>query len=442
MRYYFYLILLICCFAIKVHGQIITTIAGNGSAGYNGDGGPALAAEFKDPASITIDTFGNIYIDDWANARIRKLSTNGIITTVAGNGTVGYSGDGGPATAAQISAAYITISDAAGNLYIGDRFNNCVRKVNTLGIITTIAGTGTAGFSGDGGQATNAELNGPYGVALDAIGNFYISESTNNRIRKVNTSGIITTIAGNGTQGYSGDGGQATNAEFNNASCMAFDANNNLYIADENNNCIRMINNLGIINTIAGNGTATYSGDGGQATAAALYMPIGITIDAAGNIYIADTHNYRIRKVNTAGIISTIAGNGTLGFSGDGGQAIAAELSGAWGLVFDNANNLLFSDQGNQRIRKISNVGQADIEEFTNGYEQTNIYPNPSNGSFSITSNHIIDDIKIANILGQTVYEAKPNYENTILKIDNSGIYFISITSGKETITKKVIVDK
>ena len=442
---YLYISLFLSVFALNTNAQIITTVAGNGTAGYSGDGGLATNAEFKDPASITIDAFGNIYIDDWVNARVRKLSTSGIITTVAGSGTLGYSGDGGPATSAEISAAYITTSDAIGNLYIGDRYNNCVRKVNTLGIITTIAGTGAAGYSGDGGQATNAGLNQPFGVALDVTGNLYITESSNNRIRKVNTLGIITTIAGNGTQGFSGDGGQATDAELYNASGMVIDANNNLYIADEDNNRIRMINTLGIINTIAGNGTAGYGGDGGQATDAELYIPIGITLDGVGNIYIADGGNNRIRKINTSVIITTIIGNGIQGFSGDGGLAGVAELNGPWGLVFDNANNLFFSDQDNQRIRKVTNVGQAaGIQQLTGINNQVTIYPNPATNSLQVSyaGNTENTELKVLNMLGEVVMEPT-TYHSQNFTVDVSqlatGVYVVELSNSSGKLVKRLI---
>ena len=214
---------------------IITTIAGNGIAGYSGDGGLATNAELNNPYGVAVDSNGNIYIADTNNNRIRKVnSTTGIITTIAGNGTAGYSGDGGLATNAELYYPYGVAVDSNGNIYIADTYNNRIRKVNsTTGIITTIAGNGTAGYSGDGGPATNAQLNYPYGVAVDSSGNIYIADTDNNRIRKVNsTTGIITTIAGNGNPGYSGDGGPATNAELYDPSGVAVDSNGNIYIAD------------------------------------------------------------------------------------------------------------------------------------------------------------------------------------------------------------------
>jgi type IX secretion system substrate protein/SdrD B-like protein/NHL repeat-containing protein len=353
------LLLIICsALALNTNAQIITTIAGNGTAGYAGDGGQATAAELYDSYGVAIDAAGNVYIADTENHRVRKVTTTGIISTFAGNGTGGYSGDGGQATAAELKDPNGVAFDAAGNVYIADTYNHRIRKVNTAGIISTVVGTGTAGFSGDGGQATSAELNYPQGVALDAAGNLFIPDQNNNRIRKVITStGIISTYAGNGTLGYSGDGGQATAAEINGPQGVALDAVGNLFIADEDNNRIRMVNTAGIISTFAGNGTASFSGDGGQATAAELDVTEAVALDAAGNLYITDHNNNRIRKVITStGIITTIAGDGTQGYTGDGGNATAAELNQPTGIALDNVGNLYISDNGNNLIRFVCNT--------------------------------------------------------------------------------------
>jgi gliding motility-associated-like protein len=330
--------------------QIIVTVAGNGTAGYSGDGGQATAAEISRADALSFDGAGNYYIADQNNGLIRKVTTSGIITTVAGGGSSGL-GDGGQATDAEFSAPNAVIVDAAGNMYIADEYDLRIRKVNTAGIITTIAGGGFSGL-GDGGQATAAELSNPVGVVFDAAGNLYIADYSNNRIRKINTSGIIYTVAGGGSSGL-GDGGQATNAELNAPSTVVFDATGNMYITDRLNNRVRKVNTAGIITTIAGTGTAAYSGDGGQATAAEINGPWGIVFDATGNLYIADMYNNRIRSVNTAGIITTIAGNGTAGFSGDGGPAIAAELNEPGGLAF-YAGTYYIADASNNRIRKIT----------------------------------------------------------------------------------------
>jgi sugar lactone lactonase YvrE len=336
---------------------IITTVAGNGVQGYSGDGGAATAAELNDPIGVAVDSAGNIYISDFGNNRIRKVDTSGVITTLAGNGTYGFSGDGGPATSAKFDISVGLAVDSAGNLYIADEDNNRVRKVDAFGVITTVAGNGTEGYSGDGGLAINATLFEPKDVALDSAGNIFIADAGNNRIRKVATSGVITTFTGNGTQGYSGDGGLATSAELSGPCSVAVDSMGNLYIADTSNHRIRKVDTSGTITNVAGNGTEGYSGDGGLATSAELSGLCSVAVDSAGNIYIADCGNNRIRKVDISGVITTVAGNGTEGYSGDGGPAASAELSGPVGVAVDSAGNLYIADEGNNCIRQVETSG-------------------------------------------------------------------------------------
>jgi len=353
------LLVLPCLFialSMPAGAQIITTVGGTGVVGYTGDGGPANAAEMS-PAAVALDAAGNLYFSDQAHSCVRKINTAGIISTVAGNGSIGYSGDGGPATAAEFNGLIGIAVDAAGNLYIADGFNNRVRKVNTAGVITTVAGNGMAGYYGDTGPAVSAGINFPSDVAVDATGNLYICDYGNFCIRMVNTSGIITTVAGNGMMGYSGDGGPATDAELapNN---INVDGTGNLYIGDGGNSCSRKVNVAGIITTIAGGSTAGFSGDGGPATAAELNGPGTIIKDAAGNLYIPDATNNRIRKINTAGIITTYAGNGIAGFSGDGGPATAASIGSSGAAVINAAGDIYFPSSN--RIRKIS-IGTPNI---------------------------------------------------------------------------------
>ncbi len=308
-----------------------------------------------------MDASGNLYIAEQANNRIRKISASGIISTVAGNGSFGFSGDDGVATSASLYYPTHVAVDASGNLYIADQGNNRIRKVSPSGIISTVAGNGSAGFSGDGGLATAASLYRPQGVAVDALGNLYIADISNQRIRKVNTSGIISTVAGIGSFGFSGDGGSATAASLHNPSGVAVDASGNLYIADYSNYRIRKVNTSGIISTVAGNSSYGFSGDGGSATAARLNNPIGVAVDASGNLYIADENNNRIRKVSPSGIISTVAGNGISGFSGDGGAATAASLNYPRGVVVDGSGNLYIADKDNYRIRKVSGLTNGSL---------------------------------------------------------------------------------
>ncbi|MBD2702914.1 SMP-30/gluconolactonase/LRE family protein [Spirosoma sp. BT702] len=336
---------------------IITTVAGTGTPGFSGDGGPATAASLDNPNSVAVDSLGNLYIADFNNHRIRKVATSGVITTVAGSGTFGFGGDGGPATSAKLWYPRGVAVDGKGNLYIADFYNYRIRKVDTLGIITTVAGNGTFGFAGDGGPATSASLSYPYGVSTDHAGNLYLADRDNQRIRKVATSGIITTVAGNGSTGFSGDGGPATAASMSYPTDVVADSLGNLYIADPNNQRIRKVNTLGVITTVAGTGSPNFGGDGGPATAATMAYPSGVAIDKLGNLFIADQGNNRIRKVNTSAIISTVAGNGTLGFSGDGGPAPNADLYYPIDVVVDKAGNLFIADQGNNRIRKVATSG-------------------------------------------------------------------------------------
>ena len=334
----------------RVSSGVIITVAGNGTYGYSGDNGPATSAQLAQPYGVAVDSTGNIYIVDGLYDRIRKVS-NGVITVVAGSGTAGFSGDNGPATSAQLSAPNGVAVDAAGNLYIADDENNRIRKVSH-GVITTVAGNGTGGFSGDNGPAASAQLNEPKGVAVDSGGNLYIADSINGRLRKI-SNGLITTLAGDGTAGFSGDNGPAASAQLTGPYGVAVDSGGNLYIADSVNNRIRKISN-GVITTVAGNGTSGFSGDNGPATSAQLYLPFGVAVDAAGNLYIADSADNRIRKVSN-GIITTVAGNGTFGFSGDNGAATAAQLSNPVGVAVDSAGNLYIADTANNRIRKVSN---------------------------------------------------------------------------------------
>ncbi len=339
---------------IIAHAQNIYTIAGDTTWGYSGDGGLATLAECKQTTNVAFDTLGNIFFADCLNNRIRKINPAGIITTVAGNGSEGYSADGISATASWLDLPWGIAVDGAGNLFIGDRENHRIRKVNTSGIISTIAGTGLWGYSGDGGPAVSAQVNGPRGVIVDKVGNVYFADAENHRVRKINTSGVISTFAGNGYPSYLGDGGPATAANLFYPSGLAMDTIGNIFIADQYNHRIRKVNTAGIITTVAGNGTHGYTTDGIAATASEINYPLGVAVDLAGNIYIGDEDNSRIRKVNTAGIISTIAGTGAAGFSGDGYAATTAQVNRPDGVAVDAAGNIYIADEINHCIREIT----------------------------------------------------------------------------------------
>jgi uncharacterized protein (TIGR03437 family) len=337
---------------------VISTVAGNGTNAAAGDGGPALSASFH-PDGLTVDSAGNIYIADQGHNRIRKVDTTGVITTVAGNGNTQFSGDNGLATSATV---YILGNhnglavDAAGNLYIADDGHHRIRKVDAKGIITTVAGTGTMGYSGDGGPATSAQLYRPSGIAVDPAGNLYIADTNNRRIRKVDTSGKITTIAGTGAFAFgdNGDGGEATLATMQTPVDVALDAQANVYFADQDAATVRKIDLAGIISTVAGNGTTGFSGDGGPATSAAFASPYSVTVDTVGNLYISDHGNHRVRKVDTSGTVTTIAGNGSNApNNGDGGPPTSADLLPN-GVAFDSAGNYYVADIGHNLIRKVT----------------------------------------------------------------------------------------
>jgi sugar lactone lactonase YvrE len=353
MKKIFFLVLFVnsACFS-----QIITTIAGTGVSSYTGDGGLAINATFSEPQCVMLDDTGNVYVVDEDDNVIRKINSVGIINTIIGNGGIGFSGDGGPAFSAKIDHPGGCALDRKGNIYIADTYNNVVRKVNQAGIISTIAGHGTiGGYGGDGGPGTAAYLNFPEMVAVDKTGNVYVTDASNNRIRKIDTAGIITTIAGIGTGAYSGDSGPATAAELFYPTGIVVDTTSGIiYIGDANNNAVRRIDTSGIITTFAGTGVMGYSGNGGLATAAKLNQPQGVTIDTAGTVYISDGGNNVIRKVNTAGIISTYVGRHSAGFSGDGGPAFLARIFNPPGITVDITGNLYIAEYYNSRVRKVS----------------------------------------------------------------------------------------
>lgn len=379
-------------FRVDTSGTL-TVVAGSSGGGRLGDGGPATNARLHHPDGVAVDSAGNLYIADSANQRVRKVTPGGTITTVAGNGDMGYSRDGGPAIDAGVSWPYGVVVDSRGNLYITDGGNNRVRKVTPDGTISTVAGNGQRGYSGDGGPARIAQLNGPGGIAVDSAGNVFIADSENHCIRKVTRDGIISTatanlghpwgiafdsgrdlyiadsssnrviklmpggtimtVAGNGNMGYSGDGGPAISAELRAPSGLAMDSGGNLYVADRLNNRVRKVDRQGIITTVAGNGQFEFSGDGGPATRARLKGPWSVALDSAGSLYISDYFNGRIRKVAAGGTITTVAGNGASAYTGCGDGKAASTPVSPWGLAVDAVGSVYFADQRCGTIRKM-----------------------------------------------------------------------------------------
>lgn len=340
----------------------IETVAGDGPHrflvdSFGGDGGPATSAQLFFPTGVAVDDAGSAFIADNSNNRVRKVDTGGVITTVAGNGSGGFrggfSGDGGPATGAQLSRPTDVAVDQAGNVYIADANNRRIRKVDTDGIITTVAGGGTGG---DGEPATEAALGTARAVAVDPVGNLHIADG--NRIRKVDTDGVITTVAGTGVGGFSGDGGPATAAQLNSPRGMAFDAAGVLYIADSYNNRIRKVDTAGVITTVAGDGSGGFDGsggkgDGGAATSASLYHPLGVAVQGSGNLFIAEYASDTIRRVDSSGRIDTVAGMGSRGLLGDGGFAPLALLNQPFSLALNPSGDLYIADAENDRIRRL-----------------------------------------------------------------------------------------
>jgi sugar lactone lactonase YvrE len=338
---------------------VITTYAGNGSVGSTGDGGLATAATLNAPGGAgAVDAVGNVYIPDTNGSRVRKVTPAGIISTIAGNGTATHTGDGGLATAATVDAPRGVAIDASGNIFIVEAGYNVIRKIDTTGIITTYAGIPSLTAvtdSGDGGAATSANINTPRGIAVDVQGNLYIAESTGEVIRKVSTSGIISTVAGVGVAGNTGNGGAANVARLNAPDGVAVDAQGNYYIADASNSVVRKVTaSTGIISLYAGNATGGYAGDGGLAYSANLLGPRSVAVDEGGNVYIADTNNFVVRKVDTDGYISTIAGTGISGNNGDGGSATLAQMGSTYGVTVDSAGNLFIVDNTNNNVRKLT----------------------------------------------------------------------------------------
>jgi glucose/arabinose dehydrogenase len=332
--------------------NLISTVAGTGVAGFTGDGGPATSARIGVPTEVTAMPDGGYLIADQTNSRIRRVAPNGTITTIAGNGTVGALGDGGPATAAQLNAPNGMIRMPDGSILIADSNNNVVRRV-AGGVITRVAGTGVAGFSGDNGPATAAQLSFPVALAATSDGGYLISDNDNNRIRRVSPSGTITTVAGTGAASFGGDNGPATSAQLNDPSDVASLPSGGYLIADLLNQRVRRVSPTGTITTVAGTGTASFSGDGGPATAATLSNPINVAATIDGGFLVTDRNNNRIRKVSPTGTIGTAVGTGIAGFFGDGGLATSARINQSIGVDVVGEGDYLIADSLNNRIRRV-----------------------------------------------------------------------------------------
>lgn len=432
------------CTAAHVHAQNISSVAGTGAGGFSGDGAAATAAQLNTPGGIALDAAGNLYIADGNNNRIRKVSAAGIITTIAGKGTSGFSGDGGAATAAELKRPTHVAVDASGNVYITDADNARIRKVNTSGVISTYAGNGSLGFAGDGGPATDGKLYQPAALSLDATGNLYIADGFNQRIRKVTPAGVLSTVAGKGTYGFSGDGGSAIVAEFNGTQGVAIDGAGNIFVGDKNNNRIRKVNTAGTISTYAGKDTAGYSGDSGAATLAKLKNPTSVRVGKSGELFFVDFGNNLIRKVDASGIISTIAGTGAVGTTGDGGPATAATFTWPTDIALDTAGNLYIADQGNHRIRKIQFAPTTSTPSIAAHTSPLNIFPNPSQNVINIalpaeirSGSLVIRDMAGNVVTNETLHAPKGVYNYPVSALA-PGSYVIVIYTSDKTYYGKV----
>ena len=433
------LLLLIAC-ACGAKAQIITTIAGGGTGG---DGGPAIDAGFARPDGICMDTEGNIYFADNGQNSIRKINTSGIIFTIAGNGSAGYNGDDIAATSAELNFPGYVATDIYGNVYVPDDYNFRIRKISPSDIITTIAGNGTLGYSGDNMPATNAQIGHTGCICVDVNNNIYIADIQANVIRKVNTAGIITTFAGTGTGGNSGDNGPATAAEIRPFG-LAADNAGNIYSAEYFNNSVRKINTSGVITTIAGIGSMGYSGDGAAATSAQMYYPDAVFVDRRNNMFVTEDGNNVVRMIDQLGMIYTIAGNGTSGNSGDGGPATNAELGLPSGVFRDNEGGIYITDWNNNNIRYISNTVAVNIIQHQK--DGLSIYPNPSDGTFNIlVSSKTIKQVYVSIVdqLGRMIRQlpVQTNEVTTVQEHIPPGAYFLSVKDGTNaTETAKLFI--
>jgi len=438
-KYIPFLLLLINFFSSTAFGQVIYTVAGDGSAGYSGDGGPSINAKLSIPHGVILDKKGNLYVCEIGNACIRKLSPayNGTVSTLAGSGACGYWGDSGLAIKADLCGAYDVAIDTKDNIYIADAGNNRIRKVDASGVITTIAGNGTAGYNGDSIPAITAELNAPTGIAVDSQGNIYIADWQNYRIRKVDTAGIITTIAGTGFAGLSADSSLADTSMLRAPFCIRLDKTGNIYFGDSA--WVKKIDTAGYLTTIAGNGTEIYNGD-----SIALKNGIGvdaIDLDSSGNIYVCDGGPDRIFKITPRGILTTIAGGGST--LGDGGDPLKAWLYVPQGVAVNNEGDVFIGDTGHNRVRLVTS--HLSVSEVNDNEDMLVMYPNPCQGQFSIrlsTKLKQAAEMNISGVDGKIVYHAQFQTNETVSIITGlpAGFYIISISTEFKHFNNKLVV--
>jgi trimeric autotransporter adhesin len=438
---YFFAILLLLLPCRGSYAQVIVTVAGTGINGYSGDGGPATNAKMSGPSSLVFDKNDNFYFTEEGNATIRKVTPSGLISRFAGNGTSGYSGDGGPAINAEIDGGGGLAVDKWNNIYLADGSNHSIRKITTDGVIHTIAGTGIAGYNGDGISALSAQLNQPQGVGVDDTGNVYICDRVNFRLRKVDTFGNISTIAGTGIMGFAVDGARADTAAINESWYVVVDKNGDIYFIDKTR--IRKIAAADHrLSTVAGNGIDAFSGDGGPATAAAIGTQY-FTFDSVGNMFLAEGTN-RIRKIDTNGIINTVTGNGLVGYDPEGVNLPVARLNMPTGIAFSPAGELYFTEKSGAKVRKITQAWDG-VNEVSAKDNRLELFPNPARHTVSISVRSEAEEasVTIADVTGAVVARKTItcNVAHTIATPWPKGIYMVCVVVGDATITKQVYVD-
>lgn len=413
-------------FFLNTKAQTITTIAGSTQGFTNGTG---TAAQFNTPTCLVMDPSGNIYVSDRNNHCIRKITTAGVVTTFAGSGVAGYAD--GTGTLAQFNAPSGLAIDAAGNIFAADDADHRIRKITTVGVVTTFAGSGVRGFADGTGIA--AQFGDPYGLAIDAAGNIYVGDQGNNRIRKITNTGVVTTFAGSGINGFAD--GIGTVAQFKFPIGVVVDNSGTVFVTDRANNRIRKISSTGVVTTLSGTGVAGFAD--GIGTVAQFNSPSGIAIDAAGNLFVTDCYNHRIRKITATGTATTLAGTGVAGFA-DGSGTIA-KFNYPQGITVDSAGALFVADASNNRIRKITGVLATNDYLLEN---RISVYPNPTSSLITIELEDLIDAKMILfNVNGEMIQSQ--NLVNNKTTIDMNGladnIYVIQITTDKYTIFKKVV---
>ena len=434
--------MLLLCAAYSAQAQVITTVAGNGTAGFFGDYGPATAAELLDPRDGAVDDSGNLYIADADNYCVRKVLHSGIIITVAGiGGASGVWTDSVMATDTYLGGPVGVVVDHGGNLYIADAGTR-ICKVDTAGILTIIAGNGTIGYGGDNGPAKLAALNNANGLTVDKHGNIYIADASNYRIRRIDTSGTITTIAGTGISGFNGDNILATTANVYPMG-ITVDTSGNLYFTDSGVR-VRKINTAGIISTIAGIGVVGFYGDGGMATLAQFNSSVGIKRDRAGNIFIGDVLNYRVRKIDTGGVITTIAGTDSAFYNGDHISPLAANINSPFGLTVDSGGNIFITD-ANERIRKVGH--DEGVVRVIPDNDVVMVAPNPSKGMCTVAISGSTNEavtLSVRNVTGEEVaHIATRTGQPTILQLDVAdGVYYLYATTASKILVHKIVIVK